>query len=66
MATLAKLRRILEICERYSPGDTNMCAEHDIIYLPLMNDAPISEADLETLEELGAWKSDVDSWAVYT
>lgn len=66
MTTLAKLSLILEICTKYSSGDLGICAEHDIIYLPLMNDAVISQEDEEVLDHLGAWKSDVDSWAVYT
>lgn len=65
MTNLSKLSLILEICLKYSPGDMGVCAEHDIIYLPLLNDAVISEEDEAALDHLGAWKSDVDSWAVY-
>lgn len=66
MTTLVRFSKILAICAKYSQPDTGLCAEHDIIYLPLMNDAPVTEEDAKALEELGAWMSDVDSWACYT
>jgi hypothetical protein len=31
-----------------------------------MNDVELHPDDEQALEDLGAWKSDVDSWAVYT
>jgi hypothetical protein len=66
MATLGKLILILEVCQRYSSGDMSVAAEHDVIYLPLTNETVISQEDEEALLTLGAWKSDVDCWAVYT
>lgn len=66
MTTLIRLTKILAICAKYSQPETGICAEHDIIYLPLMNDAVLHPDDEKALEELHAWKSDVDSWAVYT
>ena len=41
-------------------------AEHDILYLPLVNNADISKEDKEELLSLGAFESDADCWAVYT
>lgn len=66
MTTLAKLSLILEICTKYSSGDQGVCAAHDVIFLPLMNEDVISKEDEEALKHLGAFKSDYDSWAVHT
>jgi hypothetical protein len=32
MTSLVKLKKILEICEKYSDPTTGLCAEHDVIY----------------------------------
>lgn len=65
--TLDKIQRVIEIVAgQCDPKKAWLSAEHDIIYLPLMNDAAISpEADAE-LKSLGAFKSDVECWALYT
>lgn len=65
--TLDKIQRVLEICAAHiDMKKAWLQAEHDIVYLPLMNDAKIPpEATIE-LETLGAFKSDADCWAFYT
>lgn len=64
---LANIVKTLTIVNKYVEPEKSWCsAEHDILYLPLMNDAVLSPEDEAELERLGAHKSDGDCWAVFT
>lgn len=65
---MRKIQAALEIVAKYvDPEKSYLQGEHDIIYMPLMNNAEISIQDEAKLKELGAFKSsEVDCWAVFT
>ena len=67
MSKRIDLIEILQICEKYEPGNW-VCAEHDIIYV-LGSDASekVSPEDRERLDSLGAhFDSEADGWTVFT
>lgn len=65
---ITKLQQILTIINKYvNPICNNCVAEHDTLFLPLMNDHEISSQDEVELVRLGAHRdTDVGCWAVYT
>ncbi len=64
---LRDLIKVLEIVAKYDESSQTWCqAEHDILFLPLMNDTEIDSVDHANLLMLGAFKHDDGGWAVYT
>lgn len=64
--TVTKLAKLLAVLEAAGHGGSDVCAEHDIIYLCSTDAAP-EDSDLgRELASLGAHASDADSWAVFT
>jgi hypothetical protein len=65
---LKSIVEVLQIVAKYSKDDKDYCcAEHDILFLPLQNDAPISPEDEARLLELRAHRSsEGECWAVFT
>jgi hypothetical protein len=66
--TLAQLQAVIAIVAKYADAEKcGVFAEHDILFLPLADDAPISADDARELEALGAHKSRADDcWALFT
>lgn len=67
--TLDKIIETLQIVAKYAkdPSKEWCDAQHDILYLPLANDAEIAAEDAARLEALGAIKDeDCDCWALFT
>lgn len=65
---ITRLQKVLTIVSKYVNPETEWVeAQHDIIFLPLFENAKISTEDLAELDELGAFiSSDSDCWAVHT
>lgn len=64
---LENLVKTLAVVVKYAKPTDYCSAEHDILYLPLMNDTPITAEDEAELERLGAHRSsDGECWAVFT
>lgn len=64
---LKNIIETLQIVSKYCDPEKSWCqAEHDELYLPLENEAAISAEDAALLEYLGAHKSDVDCWRIFT
>jgi len=63
MANRKQLIEILQIAERYEPGET-VCAEHDIIYF-LPPDTELSLEDRKRLEELRCTRSEYEGWSCF-
>lgn len=70
MANVSKLLAALNAIVEHNPkaADGYLCAEHDIIYLPVhADDVPLDSALGYKLDELGLFiDSDTDSWAMFT
>lgn len=69
MATLKNIMAGLEIVAKHvkEPEKAWLCAEHDILFMPLMNDTEIPPEDEAALKELGAHRSsEGDCWAFFT
>lgn len=64
--TTTDLLRGIAIFEKYQ-SDTNVCAEHDQIWLGPDAEIEIAKEDLEELELLGFFiDEDTDSWSHFT
>jgi hypothetical protein len=66
--TLDKIIEALQITTKYcDPAKSWLQGEHDIIFLPIMNDVELDPKDEARLLELGAHRSsEGDSWACFT
>lgn len=62
MATVAKLKKILEVMEANGLADEYLCAEHDVIYL---SDKPEDVPFAEAMIEAGAHYGEL-GWQIYT
>ena len=65
---LKNIIECMQIVAKYVDPEKSWCqGEHDIIYLPLANDAKLSPEDEARLLELRAHRSsEVDCWAMFT
>lgn len=65
---LKNMIEALQIVAKYCKAESKWCqAEHDVLYLPIMNDDPLPAEDEARLLELGAHRdSDADCWAIFT
>jgi diadenosine tetraphosphatase ApaH/serine/threonine PP2A family protein phosphatase len=66
MANLSNLHKVLAVLDGMGLGDEYVCAEHDIIYLPLHDRSEVTEAEFKILEDLGChWDSESGGLAFY-
>lgn len=64
---LENLVRTLAVVCKYAKPTDYCSAEHDILFLPLPVDTPITAEDEAELEQLGAHRSsEGECWAVFT
>jgi hypothetical protein len=66
MPNLSKLSKVLAVLDGKGLGDEYVCAEHDIIYLPIFDRGEVTEAESKTLEDLGChWDGESGGLAFY-
>ena len=66
MPNLSKLSKVLTMLEGKGLGNEYVCAEHDIIYLPITDRSEVTEAESKILEDLGChWDGEYGGLAFY-
>ena len=66
MSNLSNLSKILVMLDGKGFGREYVCAEHDIIYLPITDRGDLTEAEFKVLEDLGChWDSESGGLAFY-
>ena len=59
------LIKALQIFSKYVDTDYPTCCEHDVLYVPTVEYAEVSEEDRKELERLGFFESEFGSFKSY-